>query len=224
MKSQDNDVAMQGIEFWSTVCEEELNIVMENAEAMESNQPPPRQFHNFAQAALPQIVPVLTHLLTQQEEGDDEDDWNASMAASTCLTLLTNCVTDNILPHILPFVESNIASQRWQQREAAVMAFGCVLEGPDPRKLEPIVTQALPELVNRMNDPNIAVQDTAAWTIGKVCEVMGDSNDGNSVLNQAAIDAIVPVLLHGLKKPARVASNCAYVRFLESISTVLLTL
>ena len=32
MKSENNDVALQGIEFWSTVCDEEQDLAIEAAE------------------------------------------------------------------------------------------------------------------------------------------------------------------------------------------------
>ena len=51
------------------------------------------------------------------------------------------------------------------------MAFGAVLEGPDPVNLRPIVEQAMPMLIELMHDPSVVVKDTAAWTIGRVCEL-----------------------------------------------------
>jgi importin subunit beta-1 len=43
-------------------------------------------------------------------------------------------------------------SDNWRQREAAVMAFGAVLEGPDDEKLAPLVRSAMPVLVTLMRD------------------------------------------------------------------------
>ena len=34
MKSENNDVALQGIEFWSTVCDEEQDLAIEAAEVI----------------------------------------------------------------------------------------------------------------------------------------------------------------------------------------------
>jgi importin subunit beta-1 len=43
-------------------------------------------------------------------------------------------------------------SENWRQREAAVMAFGAVLESPDEEKLAPLVRSAMPILVTLMRD------------------------------------------------------------------------
>ena len=43
--------------------------------------------------------------LAKQEEYDDEDDWNPSKAAGVCLMLLANCTCNDIVQHVLPFVQ-----------------------------------------------------------------------------------------------------------------------
>ena len=41
----------------------------------------------------------------------------------------------------MTFIAQNIESQSWQNREAAVMAFGSILEGPSPENLKPLIDQ-----------------------------------------------------------------------------------
>ena len=49
------------------------------------------------------------------------------------------------------------------------------MEGPDSNKLRPIVKEAMPHLIMLMKDDSVAVKDTAAWTIGRVCEMNSDA-------------------------------------------------
>ncbi|CAN0438872.1 unnamed protein product, partial [Phaeothamnion confervicola] len=49
------------------------------------------------------------------------------------------------------------------------------LQGPSPDKLRPLVSQAMPVLINAMQDPNVVVKDTATWTIGKICDLHATS-------------------------------------------------
>lgn len=63
------------------------------------------------------------------------------MAAATCLSLLAQCVRNAIIAPIVPFVDSNIRNSDWRCREAAVMAFGSILDGPDETVLIPLVDQ-----------------------------------------------------------------------------------
>ena len=59
-----------------------------------------------------------------QEELDDEDDWNPCKAAGVCLMLLAQCCENDILNFVTDFIRSNIVSDNWKSRDAAVMAFG----------------------------------------------------------------------------------------------------
>jgi len=43
--------------------------------------------------------------------------------------LFANCCEDDIIPFIVPFVQANIKSENWKFRDAAVMSFGCIMEG-----------------------------------------------------------------------------------------------
>ena len=175
MKSEIDEVALQGIEFWSNVCDEELDLQIEASDAAEVGRPPEHVSRFYAKGALQFIVPILMQTLTKQEEFDDDDDWNPCKAAGVCLMLLATCCEDDIVQHVLPFVKDNIQHADWRFRDAAVMAFGSILEGPDSNKLRPIVKEAMPHLIMLMKDDSVAVKDTAAWTIGRVCEMNSDA-------------------------------------------------
>ncbi|CAE7136761.1 unnamed protein product [Rhizoctonia solani] len=205
MKNPDEKVALQAVEFWSTVAEEEIELKMEEAEAMEYGDLPERENKKFATTALNDIVPVLLQLLTQQEEDADEDEWNISMAAGTCLALLAQAVDDAIVPVVLPFIETNIKHDDWHLREAAVMVFGSILEGPDPAVLAGLVGQALPVLIDMMSDTNAAVKDTTAWTLGRICELLV-----GSVNIESQLQSLVTALVIGLEDRPRVIANSCW--------------
>ena len=205
MQNPEEGVALQAIEFWSTVCDEEIELALEAIEAAEYGEPVERESKNFAKVALPEILPVLLKLLTQQDEDATDDEWNVSMAAGTCLSLLAQTVTDDIVQPIVPFVESNIRSTEWNGREAAVMAFGSILDGPDPRVLSPLVTQALPTLIEMIRDPSIHVKDTTAWTLGRISDVLIDCIKPDIHLHE-----LVSALVAGLNDNPRIIGNCCW--------------
>ncbi len=63
-------------------------MALEAEEAAEFGEEPERVGYNFARIALPEIVPVLLELLKTQDEDADEDEWDVSKAAGTCVGLL----------------------------------------------------------------------------------------------------------------------------------------
>jgi importin subunit beta-1 len=205
MKHADEQVALQAVEFWSTVCDEEIELALEAEEAAEFSEAPERESSHFARVALPEVLPVLLLLLTKQEEDASDDEWNVSMAAGTCLALLAQCVGDGIVTPIIPFVEGNIKSPEWRSREAAVMAFGSILDGPEEKILAPLVAQALPTLIEMMRDPSLHVRDTTAWTLGRISDVLV-----KTIKVDTHLPSLVGALVGGLDESPRIVSNCCW--------------
>nr|XP_037268214.1 importin subunit beta-1-like isoform X1 [Rhipicephalus microplus] len=205
MKSDIDEVALQGIEFWSNVCEEEVDLSIEASEASEQGRPPARTSRFYAKGALQYLVPILVQTLTKQEEHDDEDDWNPCKAAGVCLMLMASCCEDDMISHSLPFVREHIKHPDWRYRDAAVMTFGCLLEGPDPAILKPLVEQAMPTLIELMCDQSVVVRDTVAWTIGRVCEIIPEA-----VVAENYLGPLLQALVKGLGAEPRVAANVCW--------------
>ena len=67
MKSDTEEVALQGIEFWSNVCDEEVDLQIEASEASETGRPPEHVSRFYAKGALQFLVPALMMSLTKQE-------------------------------------------------------------------------------------------------------------------------------------------------------------
>eukprot|EP00096_Caligus_rogercresseyi_P011617 TRINITY_DN461_c1_g1_i1.p1 TRINITY_DN461_c1_g1~~TRINITY_DN461_c1_g1_i1.p1 ORF type:complete len:884 (+),score=288.24 TRINITY_DN461_c1_g1_i1:73-2724(+) len=205
MKSDCEEVALQGIEFWSNVCDEEVELNIDASDAHEIGQTPQHVSRFYAKGALQFIVPILMETLAKQEDFDDEDDWKPCKAAGVCLMLLASCCEDDIVVHVLPFVKDNINHTDWRRRDAALMAFGSILEGPEARNLKPIVDQAMAMLIELTKDPVVNVKDTAAWAIGRVCEVIP-----SSAINPAYLQSLLEALVLGLAAEPRVAANTCW--------------
>ncbi|CAF4488104.1 unnamed protein product, partial [Rotaria socialis] len=205
MKSPHDEIALQGIEFWSNVCDEEYELQLLQQESQEQNRQPERTSRYYARGALPYLVPVLLQRLTMQEETDDDDEWNPCKSAGVCLMLLANCAENAIIQYVFPFVSANIKNSDWRNREAAVMAFGSMLEGPDVASIKPIAEQAIPFLLELLRDSNVAVRDTTAWTIGRIFEFVSQA-----VMTNELLRAIGSTLVNGLDDVPRVATNICW--------------
>jgi len=60
MKSENDEVALQGIEFWSNV-----DLAIEASEATEMGRPPQRTSRFYAKGALEYLIPLLIETLTK---------------------------------------------------------------------------------------------------------------------------------------------------------------
>lgn len=206
MKSENDDIALQGIEFWSNVCDEEIQLASEAAEAQELGEQPERVSKQYALHALPTLVPILVEMLARQDDNDDTEDWKPCKSAGVCLMLLANCCENAIVGHVLPYITQNVNSDDWRHRDAAVMTFGSILDGPDQHTLQPIAVQIVPYLIKFMRDSSVVVRDSAAWAIGKLCDTVPEA-----VLSLPEfLHTLVQALAENLDSEPRVASNVCW--------------
>ena len=85
------------------------------------------------------------------------------------------------------------------------MSFGAILEGPTAVNMKPIVEQSMPMLIELMYDQSVVVKDTAAWTIGRVCELHSEA-----AINQVYLKPLLEALVTGLSSEPRVAANVCW--------------
>ncbi|PKI32120.1 importin subunit beta-1 [Punica granatum] len=216
VKEDEEPVALQAIEFWSSICDEEIDILDEYGGDFSADSDIPCFY--FIKQALPVLVPMLLETLLKQEEDQDQDEgaWNIAMAGGTCLGLVARTVGDDIVPLVMPFIEGNITKPDWRQREAATYAFGSILEGPSPEKLVPIVNVALNFMLSAlMKDPSNHVKDTTAWTLGRMFEFLHGSTLDTPIITPANCQEIITVLLQSMKDVPNVAEKaCGALYFL----------
>lgn len=159
----------------------------------------------FARVAAAEVVPVLLTLLTKVEDDVSDMEYNIAKAAYQCLCLYAQAVGSPIIPFVLEFVEKNLRSEDWHNRDAAVSSFGAIMEGPDDKTLEPLVRTALPAIIDMMNDPVLQVKDSAAYCLGRICDAISDAVDPN-----VHLPPLISALFNGLQSSPTMASSCCW--------------
>lgn len=205
MKNEDEDVSKLAVEFWCTVCEEEIAIEDDNLAAREDGQADARPHFNFARVASNEVVPTLLFLLTKQDEDATDEEYNVSRAAYQCLQLFAQAIGGQVIDLVLQFVEQNLNDEDWHKRDAAVSAFGAIMDGPDENVLTALAKQALPLLMAKMSDSNVHVRDSSAYALGRVCEVAHQAIDPQQQLGE-----IMSLLFEGISASPRMATSCCW--------------
>lgn len=215
MRSSDEHVACMAVEFWSTVCEEELAIQLgdsgevagangEQGTGDNGNGSSPL-LYNFVLVAISDVLPTLLSLLMRQNDDSDDDSWSVAMAAGACLQLFAQDTGNYVVRPTLQFVEQNLTGQEWRQKEAAVMAFGSILDGPDRSELRTVIAQALPAILRLITDDSLAVRETVSWCLGRITDLVVDAIDIQNMLPN-----LIQALLFGLQNEPKVVTNCCW--------------
>lgn len=202
-REDEEGVALQAVELWSSICDEEIELQDEYTADSEVTN------FNFIKQALPGLVPLLLETLTKQEEDQDTDEtaWNLSMAGGTALGLVAQTVGDAVVDLVMPFVEKNIAEQDWRLKEAAIFAFGSILEGPSLERLTPLVNLAFQYILQTMQDSNSHVKDTTAWTLGRIFQFLHGASVEAPIITDANLSHILAVLLASIEDTPNVAEK-----------------
>jgi importin subunit beta-1 len=160
ISTQPDEVARAAIGFWHEVCDVEYEMLEDEDQ----------QCHKFVNGAAQYLIPVLLRCMSQQEDGQDEDSFNKSTEATSCLAAVSTVVRDDVIAHVVPFCKTNVEQSDWRLREASIMAFGSIMEGPDGQKLRPLVQEMMNYLLKYLEDSEDLVKNSAAWSISRVCE------------------------------------------------------
>lgn len=190
-------VRLQAIQFWSAIAEREA-LIKEEAAMRQAVAP-----QTFTDAALSTLMPVMLACLPHAPDSDpDADDWTVSKAAGVCIGHMAVTSGSAIVNHVLGYVTQNIRNEDWRVRDAATVAFGYILEGPDKAQLQPVVLEALPLLLSFRTDASAVVKDTAAWTIGRICLLLPD------VINGETLPHLMEFVATTMRDPAAASNAC----------------
>lgn len=202
ISTDDEQVGMNAVDFWTTISEGEIGILMDLADGASPEQV--GVYLKIIEQAAKLLIPLLLNCMVKQSEDDDED-WNIAKAAGNCVEGIARIVRDNVVDLVLPFITQNINNANWRQKEAAVAVFGLILDGPSDAKLSPLIFQALPILLNCMKDPTKMVRHTTTWTIGQICQFHHKS------ISTDTLPGVVSALLENLSDPSAAVSSQACV-------------
>lgn len=162
MKSKNDFVALQAIQFWSRISECESIF--------------PHHFSKcYVHGGLKYLLPTLLNNMAKQAKYNDDYGWNPSKAANICLMFFSSCCKEEMVQlfkeeMVLPFVEKNIKSANWYFRNAALMAFRLTLGYIQEAALKTFVRENIPFFaLNR--DESVIVRNAASLVCSEIVRI-----------------------------------------------------
>jgi importin subunit beta-1 len=188
--SQEDDVGQQAVEFWTTVCDEEIEINEDAEEARLANRQPERQSHRFVVQGLQHLVPLLLEAMCKQEEDAEDDVWNMAMAASTSLAKVAQACGDDVVGH----VRAPPGSASGTVLLVAVLSDGHVLDGLRSRAVcvRDMRVQVMPFIDKHISSGDWRRREASALAFGSILE--GPSPNSLSPFMSPAIEAMIRMM------------------------------
>ena len=95
------------------------------------------QAGNGASVSIGKIEAKAADEEDEDEDEDDEDDeeedpyadWTVRKCCAAAMDMMATTFKDDILPILLPHLQSKLESNEWKEREAGILALGAIAEG-----------------------------------------------------------------------------------------------
>ncbi len=196
IQNDDSEQAAQfSIEVWCSICDEEIDRL--------KNVQPAKPCRDYIKLVFATLTPLLLECLKRKTE-EDGTDWNISLSAACCLSLIAEIAKDSITEPIINFIGTNISSTEWKCREAALLSFIAILKGPSKAVINTLANQAIPTICKMLAEDRARIKETAAWTLVKLSEHSYEAIMEN-------IGLVLPVLLGAIKGKPKVSAHICFV-------------
>jgi transportin-1 len=138
-------------------------------------------------------------------------DWTVRKGAAASLDCLSNTYRSEVLPHLLPRIETALKSPNWEQQEAAVLAVGAIAHGC-LYDLAPHLPNVMNLLLQMCSAQKPLLRSISCWTVSRYSSWI--CHPENAV--QFLAPALQQLLTHMLDKNKRVQeASCSAFATLE---------
>jgi len=107
---------------------------------------------------------------TQDEKLDETPENNLSLSAGYTLESIARTIGNKVLDPVFNFIQPKIGSANWGDRYIGMIAFGSIIDGPNPDDIINIISGAFGDILNMINDPVPKVRQTVAFVFYKLSE------------------------------------------------------
>jgi importin subunit beta-1 len=143
---------------------------------------------------------IFKHL--SQGNVNSDDSWNLPKAASTLLSILSQCCDYNLINEVIGFIGNNINQNNTLAKEASILAFGSILDTVHKECMAGLVINSIETLMNFLLDKNSpsSLKDATAWTLEKIADLYGDEFAKHGDLFDKLIYSITELLTNSSKR------------------------
>lgn len=192
MSKDDEQIGILCYEIWCSIGDTEVSRKNSN-----NFKYPMKNYCNKSYLKLLEVI--FPHLLSSKQ--NEEDSWNLSKAASCLLSILSQCCDYKLIESVIQFLGANISNTNFIYQEAAMLAFGAILETSHREEMTNLVTNSIDTLLNFLtSNCETSLKETVAWVIEKIAELYANNFYKYGELFDKLYQAILKLLTASKKK------------------------
>uniref|UniRef100_A0A5S6Q7W0 Transportin-1 n=1 Tax=Trichuris muris TaxID=70415 RepID=A0A5S6Q7W0_TRIMR len=107
-------------------------------------------------------------LIEEALDDDYSSGWNIRKCAAASLDVFASLFGRDLLPTIIPILDSGLRHEDWLVKEATILALGAIAEGCT-NSLAPHLPTLVPYLIECMNDQLVLIRSICCWTLSRYC-------------------------------------------------------
>jgi len=165
MGSKDDEIVLQGIEIWSSICDQENSRIK-----FPTNE---KRSMDIIKNCYPSLLQLLFKCMCNNTERTGKD-WSIPTASDCCLSLVANVIGDFVVPPVLAFITANINSPNSSLRDAALLSFGSIMQGPNKQYLINIYTKSFEGVIKMLSDQSPQVRESTLFSFEKAVDGIPD--------------------------------------------------
>lgn len=201
----DEEVKIAAGEFWCTVAKIEGSMLEDEASCRAQGRAiDGHMCKRYVHAAVAALVPIFLESLSHHADEYEEDSHDFRKVGSFALQAFNEASFDLVIPIVIPFCQTNIVHADWRKKDAAIVAFFSILEGPPTTQVAGYIRDIVPVLLQSFNDQQEIVRDSAVFCISKIVEA---HMQAVTAFGEADVKLIIQGLMAKLDEDSKVAST-----------------
>ena len=186
------ETCILAIEVWSTLAEEEIirNCTISSL--------------NCISTAARSLAQILVEKLSAISQEEDWSEWNEQKAAASCLNLIIQLCTD-VFEIVELFLRKEIQSQKWEKRQASLLALGSVIEWVSCDRARNTLILHMSCIQNMLRNDTDLLKENAAWCLAKICEVHWEV-----VIETKVKEVMIEEMLKGLDMKSKIGIHLCW--------------
>ena len=135
-RTDSEKVGAQGIEFWTSLAEEEYARTQRNAHVYQ-------YIKQCSSHLIELLIECIQKINIEDEDEDEDEELGVSLSSVCCLRAIALVIGNDIMEPVLAFASLNINDQNWKKRYSSLIALGSITEGPEKTRFMNVIIPGL---------------------------------------------------------------------------------